>query len=40
VERISDAAILTERLRGRTLRDLADTTGLSIEGVRFVVILC
>jgi hypothetical protein len=37
VERMSDEAVLIERLRGRTLRDLADTTGLSIEGVRVVV---
>ena len=34
---MSDQAILTERLRGRTLRDLAETTGLTPEGVRFVV---
>jgi hypothetical protein len=34
---MSDQAILTERLRGRTLRDLADVTGLSPEGVRVVV---
>ncbi len=34
---MDDATILTERLRGRTLRDLADTTGLSPEGVRVVV---
>ena len=31
-DRLSDAAILTERLRGRTLRDLADSTGMSPEG--------
>ena len=34
---MSDETILTERIRGRTLRDLADTTGLTPEGVRFVV---
>jgi hypothetical protein len=37
MDRMSDEALLTERLRGRTLSDLADTTGLSIEGVRVVV---
>jgi hypothetical protein len=37
MERMSDQALLSERLRGRTLRDLADTTVLSIEGVRVVV---
>ena len=36
-DRLSDAAILTERLRGRTLRDLAGETGMSPEGVRVVV---
>ncbi|MFA9272364.1 MAG: hypothetical protein ACEQSX_16745, partial [Baekduiaceae bacterium] len=35
--RPSDPAILTERLRGRTLRDIAADTGLTPEGVRFVV---
>ncbi len=34
---MDDSAILTERLRGRTLRDLADTNALSPEGVRVVV---
>ena len=34
---VDDETILTERLKGRTLRDLADTTGLSPEGVRVVV---
>ena len=35
---MEDETILTERLRGRTLRDLADTTGLTPEGVRLVVL--
>jgi hypothetical protein len=35
---MSDPAILTERLRGRTLRDLAEATGMTAEGVRGVVI--
>jgi hypothetical protein len=34
---VDDAAILTERIRGRTLRDLAKASGLSPEGVRVVV---
>ena len=38
VARLDDATILTERLRGRTLRDLAEATGLTPEGVRLVVV--
>jgi hypothetical protein len=34
---MSDDTILTERLRGRTLRDLPDTTGMTPEGIRVVV---
>src|SRR5437870_4055449 len=34
---MSDEAILTERVRGRTLRDLAEVNGMTPEGVRFVV---
>ncbi len=34
---MTDAAIHSERLRGRTLRDLADETGLTPEGIRVVV---
>ena len=35
---MTDEAILTERLRGRTLRDLADATGMTAEGIRGVVV--
>jgi hypothetical protein len=35
---MTDEAILSERIAGRTLRDLADSTGMSHEGIRGVVI--
>ena len=35
---MSDDTILTERLRGRTLRDLADTNNMTAEGIRLVVV--
>ena len=38
MERQSDETILTERLRGRTLRDLADHNGMTPEGIRQVVV--
>jgi hypothetical protein len=34
---MSDGAILTERLRGRTLRDLAEANDMTPEGIRVVV---
>ena len=35
---MSDSTILTERLRGRTLRDLAEANDMTPEGVRLVVV--
>ena len=34
---MSDATILSERLRGRTLKDLADSNGMTPEGIRYLV---
>ena len=38
VARDGDATIFRERPRGRTLRDLAQANGLSVEGIRQVVL--